>query len=110
MALLNTAIGRVFIVEFLGVHSFEDFVTPCSLVNYPPTRLHGVTRQTFCSLLLLLPSSTFLTSLQFSRFSKQYSLPDQALLIHCSAKNFQLYGMHSVLLLSALEYAEHGGD
>jgi hypothetical protein len=82
-----------FIMEFLGVHSFEDFVTPCSLVGYPPTRLHGVTRQKFCSL-LLSSSSTFLTSQQFSRFSKQYSLPDQALLIHCSAKHFQLYGMY----------------
>jgi hypothetical protein len=70
MALLNTATGRDFIVEFLGVHSFEHFVTPCSLVGYPPTTLHGVTRQMFCSL-LSSSSSTFLTSQQFSRFPKQ---------------------------------------
>ena len=106
MALLNTERGRVSIVEFLVVHSFEDFVTPCSLVGYRPTGLHGVTRQMFCS---LLSSSNFLTSQQFSRFSKQYSLTDQALLIHCSAKNRQLYGMHSELLLSALKYTEQGG-
>jgi hypothetical protein len=29
-----------------------------------------------------------------SDVSKKSSLPDQALLIHCSAKNFQLYGMY----------------
>jgi hypothetical protein len=93
MALLNTATCRDFIVEFLGVHSFEDFVTPCSLVGYPPTRLHAVTRQMFCS---LSSPSTFLTSQQFSLFSKQYIPPDQALLIHCSAKTTQLYGMYKV--------------
>jgi len=109
MALLNTATGRVFIVEFLAVHSFEDFVTPCTLVGYPPTRLHGVTRQMFCSLLLSSSSSTFLTSQQFSLFSKQHSPTDQALLTHCSAKHFQLHGMHSVLLLSALKYTKPGG-
>ena len=42
--------------------------------------------------------------------SQNSSLPDQALLIHCSAENIQLYDMHSVLLRSALEYTEHGGD
>jgi hypothetical protein len=43
MALLNTATGTVFIVEFLGVHSFEDFVTPCSLLGFSAhqtTRCH----------------------------------------------------------------------
>jgi hypothetical protein len=39
------------------------------------------------SQLLLLSSSTFLASQQFSCFQKQYGLTDQALLIHCSAKN-----------------------
>ena len=106
MALLNTATGRVFIVEFLDVQNIDDFVTPCSLVDYPPTRIHGVI-QMFCSLSSSSSSSTFLTSQQFSLLSKQYSLTAQALLIHCFAKNFQMYGMHSALLLSALKYTEH---
>jgi hypothetical protein len=40
MALLNTATGSVFIAEFLGVHRFEDFVTPCSLSAHQTTRCH----------------------------------------------------------------------
>ena len=34
------------------------------------------------------PSATFLTSQQFSWFSKEYGPTDQTLRIHCSAKNF----------------------
>jgi hypothetical protein len=36
----------------------------------------------------LLSSSTFLTPQQFSLFSQQHGLTDQALHIHCSTKNF----------------------
>jgi hypothetical protein len=103
MALLNTATGWVFIVEFLGVHSFEDFVTPCSLVGFPPTRRHDVTRQMFCS--LLLSPSTCLTSQQFSRFSKQHSLTDQALLIHCSVHYY--YYHHPLALLRSSSAGSH---
>ena len=63
-------------------------------------------------LLLFLILPTFLTSQQFSRFSKQYSLPDQALLIHCSAENFQLYGMYHYYYYYHYHYYHHhiGGN
>jgi len=51
-----------------------------------------------------LSSSTFLTSQHFSLFSKSATgLTDQALLIHCPAKNF-LTTRYILLLHSALEY------
>jgi hypothetical protein len=49
---------------------------------------------------LLSSSSTFLTLQQFSWFSNQYTLTDQALLIHRSAKYFQTRPTVSVLSIT----------
>ena len=55
------------------------------------------------------PTTTFLASKRFISLSKRFSLVDQALLTHCSAKNF-LALQHILSLLSAFEYLNWGGD
>jgi hypothetical protein len=47
-------------------------------------------------------SSTFLTSSSLAGSQKSMGLTNQALLIHCSAKNFLTTNVYSVLLLSTL--------
>jgi hypothetical protein len=54
-------------------------------------------------------TATFLASQRFNSLSKRFSLTDQALLTHCSAKNFPAL-QHILSLLSALEYTNWGGD
>jgi len=48
-------------------------------------------------IIIISSSSTFFTSQQFSWFSEESRFTDQALFIHCSAKNFVTIG-HVVII------------